>query len=134
MALKIYTLPQQALAAPFTFTVPGQYDWRILSVLANSTRTNQAINTRTWVLSLNDDTTTIVSVPILDSAAGVVPARLMWGGRTNSYVVTLAQAAGTAPLRDYVIPAGYNVVGSIVGSAGSRWTSAALWVDETTRR
>lgn len=141
MALKIYRLGNPpissnppAAAQPFTFRVPGQFQWQVLSVLVTCSRNGVAANTRAFVLSMGDATTTVVTVPILDPINNTNPATLMWAGNQQVTITPTGALIAVAPLRRYILPAGYKITGSFVAPGTARYLTAAVWVDEVPSR
>lgn len=131
MPQTVVIAPAVAALAPFRFTVPGQYRWTILSVRAVCARQNGGTGTRSFVLSVSDGTTTVLTAPLLDSAPDPGDMTVTW---SNSSVVSSASAASPfvmIPLPSMTLLSGYVITGAIVDPvAGDQWTQAVAWVDQ----
>ncbi len=139
MALKVYTLgnppissnPPAALA-PFTFTVPGQYRWTVLSIFATLSRASGGTNTRAPVLTVTDGTKTVLGSQFLDTAADPGTLSITWCNLGNVQPATYATGFVGVPLPTYTFDPGYILTGAIANpSAGDQWLTAVVWVDQT---
>lgn len=133
MALRVYVAAAVAANTPFTFTVPGAHTWKLLSVCAVLSRAVGGTPTRALRLTITDGTNTIMASPASD--AGTEPGTLTctWSNAQPASVASGATGVTLGPMPVLVLYAGYVLTGTVVNGAGAdQWTSAVVWVDEST--
>lgn len=130
--LKTYVAAPVGLGEPFTFTVPGQYAWSLLSVYATCARDDGGTSTRTFTLTLDDGTNNLVASPALDTAPDPGPLAVTWANMLLGSTATATDNVIVVPFPTITCAPGYNLTGQIGNAlAGDQWTSAIAWVDET---
>lgn len=132
MALQTYTAAPVAANTPFTFTVPGQRVWRILSVAATLTRAAGGTPNRALRLAITNGTDTILASPAAD--AGTEPGTLTatWANAQPVAVASGSTGITLGPLPVLTVYPGYVLTGTVLNAAiGDQWTVARAWVDET---
>lgn len=132
MALQTYTAAPVAANVPFTFTVPGQRIWRILTVAATLTRAVGGTPTRALQLAITNGTTTILTSPAAD--AGTEPGTLTatWANAQPAAIASGATGITLGPIPTVTVYPGYILTGTVLNAAaGDQWTRALVWVDES---
>lgn len=128
----MYVAAPVAANTPFTFTVPGQRTWRILSVVAVLSRAVGGLPNRAVNLTITDGTNTVMASPASD--AGTEPGTLTvtWANAQPAAVSSAGTGVSLGPLPTITVWPGYILTGRVTnGAAADQWTSAAAWVDET---
>lgn len=132
MALQTYTAAAVAANTPFTFTVPGQRIWRILSVVATLSRAVGGTPNRALQLAVSNGTQTILTSPADD--AGTEPGTLTvtWANAQPAAVASGSTGVTLGPLPVLTIYPGYVLTGTVLNAqVGDQWTAARIWVDES---
>lgn len=130
--LQTYKAAAVAANTPFTFTVPGQRIWRVLSVIATLTRAVGGTPNRALQLAISNGTVAILASPADD--AGTEPGTLTvsWTNAQPNAVSSGGTGVSLGPLPVVVCQPGYVLTGTVLNAAtGDQWTAAYAWVDET---
>ena len=128
MLLNVTKLVLAANAQTFTFTVPGNQQWQMRSVVAVCSRAVGGTPNRSFLLSVTDGTNTVAALPAGDAGTEPGTCTITWAD-----MLATSQASGgtgfvAAPLRLKPLAAGYQLTGSIVSAAASdKFTSAVAW-------
>lgn len=131
MAKTTYAAASVAANTPFTFTVPGQRIWRVLSIVATLSRAVGGTPNRALQLAITNGTATLALLPADD--AGTEPGTLTvtWTNGIPASVASGATGVSLGPLPDMSLPPGYKLIGTVLnGVATDQWTAATVWVDE----
>lgn len=131
MALQVYRAAAVAANTPFTFVVPGQRTWRLLSVCATLSRAVGGTPTRALTLTIVAGPSTIMASAAAD--AGTEPGALTvtWANGQPAAVSSGTTGVTLGPLPVVVLHPGYVITGTVVnGAAADQWTAATAWVDE----
>jgi hypothetical protein len=132
VSLQTYPAGPFAAGDPFVFQVPGQYAWRILSVLAHADRQNGGTGVRAFQLSIASGAQPLVNVAAVDTAPDPGVMSVCWAPVLPGTTALVTDGAATIPLPEFVVPAGYIVTGTILNPvAGDLWADAAVWVDQS---
>lgn len=116
---------------PFTFTVPAQYTWKLLTVVAVcSTHAGGAPN-RAYRLTITDGTNAILSTPAADAGTEPATVTVTWANAQPSAITAGNVGVSLGPLAEKLLLPGYVITGTILnGVASDQWTSAVAWYDE----
>lgn len=131
MALTTYAAAAVAANTPFTFTVPGQKTWKVLSVVGTLSRAVGGTPDRSLSLTITNGTVTILASPAAD--AGTEPGTLTvtWTNATPDAVHSGGTGVSLGPLPPIDCLPGYVLTGRVTnGAAADQWTRAIVWVDE----
>lgn len=130
--LKVYPSPAVAAGQPFTFVVPGQYRWTIISIYGELTRAAGGTGTRQPTLTITDGTHTVSAAGFLDTGTDPGLLSVTWTNINTTVETTDATGFALVPFPQLTLPAGYTLTGTSVNDpGGDQWTTAAAWVDET---
>lgn len=132
MALQTYPAVIDPSGLTFTAQVPGQYAWRVLSVLAHASRANGGTGTRTFQLAVNAGALLLFNTAAVDGAPDPGVIAVCFAPVLTGQTVLASDGAITIPITDLELPAGYTVTGAILNPVvGDVWTDALVWVDQT---
>jgi hypothetical protein len=126
--LYVVTAPTVAANTPFTFVVPGQYTYNLIAVRATLTRGVGGLPNRSLQLAITDGTTTVAVSPATDVGTEPGTLTVTWAACSPAAVAAGPLGVSVGPLPLVTIPAGYNVIGSVVnGVVADQWTNAVVW-------
>lgn len=132
MALNVYVAAAVAANTPFTFTVPGQRRWKLISVVATLSRAVGGAPNRALTLTITNGTNVIMASTATD--AGTEPGTLTvtYANAQPTSVASGATGVTLGPLPVVTLLPGYVISGAVVnGAVADQWTRAVAWVDET---
>lgn len=131
MALTTYAAGPFAPGVPFTFKVPGQYSWRLLSVLGVASRAAGGSGTRAFTLTLASGAQPLVIAPGVDTAPDPGVMNVTWANLQPGITALVSDGAMVIPFPVLVAPAGYVLTGAMVNpQPADQWTAATVWVDQ----
>lgn len=129
---KTYVSPAVAAGDPFTFVVPGQYRWTIITIYAVLDRAAGGTGTRQPTLAITDGTNTVTAGGYTDQATDPGTYGITWTNVQNAAATTDADGFALVPFPSLQLDPGYTLIGTSVNDpGGDQWTSAVAWVDET---
>lgn len=116
----------------FSFLVPGNRVWHLLSVYAVCDRAAGGAPDRAFLLTVSYQVATVAQVGAADAGGEPGQCSVTWADTASSSVGSGGVGIAVAPVPKLKLPPGYIITGSIVNpAAGDRWTSAVCWYDYT---
>jgi hypothetical protein len=125
---------QPDVLTPFTFTyvVPGHQNWTLRSVRAQAVRVPGGIPNRGYLLTITNGTDIVAQAGAVDAGTEPGTCDVTWCGAAGSATTLGAIGIVVAALPNLVVPAGYDITGTIVNPAvGDGWVGPTVWLDYT---
>lgn len=117
---------------PFTFVVPGQETWTILSLVATVQRGAGGTPNRSYLLTFTDSANAVALAPAADAGTEPGTGTITWANAPAAVLAAGSIVTVLAPLPLLVLPSGYQIVGTIERAAvADQWATALVWVEFT---
>lgn len=118
------------LTTQFEFTVPGDKNWKIRSVLATVERGAGGAPGRAYQLTVATSTGPVAVVGAPDAGTDPGTATITWANAPASKSEAGSQGIVLAPFNPPTLEPGYTITGTILNPvSGDIWLSALVWYD-----
>lgn len=130
MLLSVQPIPIGIISTFFGVVVPGHQTWYPRSFFAIAQRGAGGAPDRSYLLTISDGTNVVATVGADDNGTEPGTCEITWAQTPAATVAAGATGVTVAPLAALVLPAGYQILGSILNPvAGDAWVSATAWFD-----
>ena len=114
----------------FTFVVPGHQAWTLRSVRAVAGRNVGGAPNRDYVLVITDGTNVVAALAAGDAGTEPGVCSVTWANCPAATSASGSDGVVVAPLGPLLLPAGYQIIGTIQAPAvGDTWVTALVWYD-----
>lgn len=130
MLLSVQDIPIGIIGTIFGVEVPGQQVWYPRSFHAIAERGVGGSPNRSYLLTITDGTNTVAAIGADDAGDEPGTCEITWAMTPAANVAAGDTGVSIAPLGSFTLPAGYQIVGTILNAApGDGWLSATAWFD-----